>query len=289
MPKSFLALVGAGVLACASVAGAQNADLPVRLRFAGSVGATPLACGRTYEGIGTTRSAISLVDFRFYVSRLRLLKADGAEQPVALTQDGLWQLDDVALLDFEDASGACTNGTEQTRDVVEGRVPAGPYVGVRFDLGLPFDKNHREPTLQPSPLNLSRLFWSWNAGYKFLRMDIRSTGQPQGWVLHLGSTGCSPSAVPTTVPVSCAHPNVATIDLPAFNLTDDVIEIDLATLLAASDVDSNTPNTAVGCMSGSSDPECGPLLTRFGLVVTEGAHAAGQTVFRVRRTPPATR
>ena len=59
------------------------------------------------------------------MSRVRLVKADGSEVPVTLTQDGLWQVDDVALLDFENATGACANGTEETRDVVEGTVPAG--------------------------------------------------------------------------------------------------------------------------------------------------------------------
>jgi uncharacterized repeat protein (TIGR04052 family) len=267
---------------------AQDAGRVVGLRFAAMVGATPLACGVEYQDIGTTKSVISIVDFRFYVSRLRLLRADGSEQPVSLTQDGLWQLDDVALLDFENGTAGCANGTGQTRDVIEGQVPAGPYAGVRFDLGLPFDKNHREPTLQPSPLNLSRLFWSWNAGYKFLRMDIRSTGQPKGWMLHLGSTGCTPGETPTTVPVSCARPNIVTVELPAFDLANDVVEIDLKTLLARSDVDSNTPKTAVGCMSGLSDPECGPLLAQFGLMATDGQPAA-QTVFRARRPGTAAR
>ena len=85
-------------------------------------------------------------------------------------------------------------------------MPAGNYTGVRFEVGLPFDKNHAEVTLQPSPLNLSRMFWNWNAGYKFMRLDIRSTGQPRGWLVHLGSTGCTPTGKPSIVPVSCAPP-----------------------------------------------------------------------------------
>jgi uncharacterized repeat protein (TIGR04052 family) len=273
-------------LALVPSAAAQTAGEPLRVRFAATVGGASVACGTKYDDIGTSKSTISLVDLRFYISNLRLLKADGSEQPVALTQDGLWQLDDVALLDFENGTGPCANGTEQTRDVVEGQVPAGRYVGVRFDLGLPFDKNHREPTLQPSPLNLSRRFWSWNAGYKFMRMDIRSTGQPKGWMLHLGSTGCTPSDTPTTVPVSCTRPNIATIDLPAFDPSTDTIELDIKRLLATSDVDANTVKTPIGCMSGLTDPECAPLLSQFGLVATDGRPGT-QSVFRVRRSATA--
>jgi uncharacterized repeat protein (TIGR04052 family) len=174
------------------------------------------------------------------------------------------------------------NGTEPTRDVVEGSVPAGQYVGVRFDLGLPFDKNHKEPTLQPSPLNLSRLFWSWNGGYKFMRLDLRTTGQPKGWMLHLGSTGCTPGDTPTTVPTSCARPNRATIDLRDFDAATDVVEIDVKRLLATSNVDTNTADTPTGCMSGPRDPECAPLLAQFGVPVTP-EEPATQTVFRGRK------
>jgi uncharacterized repeat protein (TIGR04052 family) len=277
-----------GLAAAPTSAQTQTPLQPVRLKFAATVGGAPAACGASYEEIGVTKSAMSFVDFRFYVSRVRLVRADGTEQPVTLAQDGLWQLDDVALLDFEDGTGGCANGTAQTRDVVEGRVPAGEYVGVRFDLGLPFEKNHRESTLQPSPLNLTRMFWSWNAGYKFMRMDIRTTGQPKGWMLHLGSTGCTPTGKPTIVPESCTYPNIPTIDLPAFDIAADTIELDVKSLLASSDVDVNTPKTAVGCMSAQSDPECGPIFGRLGLAWGE-APAAPQSAFKVRRVATASR
>lgn len=279
----FSRFFAAAMLFVSSTAFAQDGGQPVRLRFAATVGADPVACGTTYKEIGTTKSDMSFVDFRFYVSNVRLLKADGGEQRVTLTQDGLWQVDDVALLDFENGSAGCANGTEQMRDVIEGQVPAGRYVGVRFDLGLPFDKNHQDPTLQPSPLNLSRMFWSWNAGYKFMRMDLRTTGQPKGWMLHLGSTGCTPTGKPTTVPTSCARPNIATVEFRNFDPVTDLIELDVKRMLAASNVDINTPETAAGCMSGPSDPECASLLSQFGLPINK-SEAAAQSVFRARRT-----
>lgn len=271
----------AAFAAAGATALAQPAPTPVTLKFAATAAGAPVACGAKVEGVGTTRSTISLVDFRFYVSRVRLVRADGAEVPVTLTQDSLWQLDDVALLDFENGSGACANGTEQTRDIVTGSVPVGEYTGLRFDVGLPFEKNHRDPTLQPSPLNLSRMFWNWNGGYKFMRLDIRTTGQPRGWLVHLGSTACTPSDGPSTVPVSCAHSNVVTVDLPAFSAARDVVELDVLTLFAASNVDVNTPDTAMGCMSGSTDPECRGLFEQLGLAIGD-TPAGRQRVFRVR-------
>jgi uncharacterized repeat protein (TIGR04052 family) len=248
----------------------------VRLRFAAVVGDAPLRCGVEYRDIGTSKSTITLTDFRFYVSRVRLLTADGGERPVTLDQDGLWQAEDVALLDFEDGTGGCANGTEPTRDVVEGEAAAGPYTGVRFDVGLPFEINHRDPTLQPSPLNLTRMFWSWNAGYKFLRLDLRTAGQPNGWGVHLGSMACTPNDRASAAPVSCAQPNLVPVELRDFDPSRDAITIDIARLLAASDVDRNTPGTGGGCESGIGDPECAPIFSQLGLA------GAPQSVFRVR-------
>ncbi len=254
---------------------------PIKLKFAATAAGAPVTCASKIDGVGTTKSTISLIDFRFYVSRVRLLTAAGGEVPVSLTQDGLWQLDDVALLDFEDGTGGCANGTPQTRDLVEGTAPAGTYTGLRFEVGLPFEKNHREPTLQPSPLNLSRLFWSWNSGYKFMRLDIKSTGQPRGWLVHLGSTACAPSSTPTTVPTSCANRNIVTVDLTNFSAERDVVEMDVAALFAQSNVDANTEKTPIGCMSGSADPECVGLFGQLGLAIGDRAPAS-QKVFRTK-------
>lgn len=260
---------------------ASAAGMPVSIRFAAVVGDKPFACGTKYDGIGTTNSAIELTDFRFYASNVRLVKADGTEVPVALTQDGLWQNGGAALVDFEDATGACVNGTPETRYVIEGTAPAGDYKGVRFALGLPFDVNHKEVTLQPSPLNLSRMFWSWNAGYKFMRLDLRSTGQPKGWMIHLGSTGCQPNDSPSTPPVSCKYANLATIDLPYAQGRDE-IRLDLKQLLAESNVDINQEKTAMGCMSGPTDQECAPLFKALGLGIGDLPAAGPQRVFTTR-------
>jgi uncharacterized repeat protein (TIGR04052 family) len=256
------------------------AQTPVKIRFAAVVGDKPFSCAGRYDGIGTTGSTIEVTDFRFYASNIRLVRRDGVEVPVVLTQDGLWQNGGVALVDFEDGTGPCMNGTPETRALIEGEVPTGDYTRVRFDVGLPFDVNHREPTLQPSPLNLSKMFWSWNAGYKFMRLDLKSTGQPKGWVIHLGSTGCEPGDKPITVPVTCRHANLPAVDLP-FSTGRDVIQLDLKALLAESNVDTNQEQTALGCMSGPTDADCAPLFTQFGLAIGD-APAGTQRVFTAK-------
>lgn len=251
----------------------------VQIRFAAQVGDQTFRCGTEYSGIGTSGATILPTEMRFFVSGVELVAADGSAVPVELDVDGLWQSERVALLDFEDGSGPCVNGNAPTRDVVTGTVPAGEYVGLRFDVGVPFEDNHLDLTTQPSPLSLSRMFWAWNSGYKFMRLDLR-VGDG-GWMVHLGSTNCSPRDSATSPPERCAHPNRPTIVLDDFDVANDAVVFDLASLLADADVSRNTEGTAGGCMSSQQDPECAPLFASLGLA--HGNHApTGQSAFRVR-------
>ena len=72
---------------------------------------------------------------------------------------------------------------------------------------------------------------------------------------------------------------MVTVDLPRFDASSDIVELDVKTLLAGSDVTVNTEKTALGCMSGQTDPECGPLFERLGLAFGTSKPMA-QSVFR---------
>ncbi|MDZ7635033.1 MAG: metallo-mystery pair system four-Cys motif protein [Bacteroidales bacterium] len=165
------------------------------LRFSATVDSLPFACGTTYPGLGRTAAPITATDFRFFVHDVRLVDGAGKEVTMTLQQDSLWQSNGVALLDFENGTGGCSNGNADLRDIVVGSAPAGEYTGVRFTVGVPFELNHRDLTQQPSPLSLSRMFWAWNSGYKFMRIDMKTDGG-KSWVLHLGSTECQAEQVP---------------------------------------------------------------------------------------------
>jgi len=247
------------------------ASLPVEIAFRGMVGDDEFACGTIYSGIGTGNSEMVPSDFRLYVSNVRLVSLGGEEVPLELEQDGIWQYQNVAMLDFEDGSGPCTNGNTATNHVVKGSVPSGVYTGVKFDLGLPFELNHGNAATAPSPLNFSAMFWSWQSGYKAIRVDTAD----DKFRVHVGSTGCQ-SAGPSQPPSSCAAPNRGAVSIDGFNPTHSVIAADLKTLLAASDIDVNSEGTPPGCMGSPTDPECAPLLPRFGLTFPGGqpdAHA----------------
>ncbi|WP_438001132.1 MbnP family protein [Sorangium sp. So ce185] len=107
------------------------------LSFAAKVGDEPFSCTTTFDGVGTTRSAVKPLDVRMYVYDVRLVRDDGSEEPLSLEQDGSRQRDKVAFLDFEDGTGTCETGSPETRTEIVGTAPAGDYAGVRFNLGLP--------------------------------------------------------------------------------------------------------------------------------------------------------
>jgi uncharacterized repeat protein (TIGR04052 family) len=281
-----LALAGLAALAACSSDSSTGPTGPqdVTINFAAAVGAQAFACGQSYTNLGTTQATASATDFMLYVSDVRLLKADGSEVPVTLTQIPQWQLDNVALIDF--ATGgtgtACPNATPEVNTRIVGTVPAGTYTGLRFQLGLPFEKNHIDQTTATGPLSLSRMFWSWNAGYKAVRLDLNTPGFANGWFIHLGSTGCTPTGSASTVPTSCAQPNRITLSFPNFDVSRDVITADVAQLLAGSNITINQGGPA-GCMSGTTDLDCPSIFASFGLPFNSGSIPASQSFFRVVR------
>jgi uncharacterized repeat protein (TIGR04052 family) len=258
---------------------------PITIRLAARVGDRPFACGDTFDQIGLSKARITASDFRFYVHDVRLVSASGDTVRAPLVARAPWQDADVALLDFENGTATCANGTPETNDELVVMAPAGDYRGVAFTLGVPFARNHGDLAAQAPPLSLSRLFWSWNGGYKFLRVDMRATqadSAPSSWVIHLGSTGCT-VADGAKSPTACAQPNRAEIAIANFDPARDVIVADLAALLARSDVRVNQPQTAAGCMSAPNDADCGGLFASLGLAHPNADRSSAQPFFRAER------
>jgi uncharacterized repeat protein (TIGR04052 family) len=286
----------------------NNTDGNVTLQFAMNVGDQAADCSTTFTGLGTANTSVMFTDLRFYVSNIRLINAQGQEVPLELAQDGVWQYQNTALLDFEDGSGACNGGNTALNSTVLGVVPAGRYTGIAFDLGVPFDLNHADVAAAPSPLNIPALWWNWQGGYKFLRVDMQTSAAaapapnaamsatmpagsqgemaaeggpaPNAWFIHLGSTGCQSSDRTAPPSAPCSNPNLASVRLDGFDPSASVIVADLATLLREVPLDQNTPEPP-GCMSGLQDPDCPALFPGFGLDLQTGASATPQRFFRL--------
>lgn len=257
---------------------AEEASRPVEVSFVAALGAEDAACGQVYENVGVGGNSLALHDLRFYVHDVRLVDEGGAEVPVALEQDGVFQDGDVALLDFEDGTAGCSEtGTAEVNESVVGSVPEGRYVGLRFTLGVPFERNHENSAEAPSPLNLTTLFWNWQGGYKFMRVDGLVDGATPV-VFHLGSTACT--ADNDGIVTGCANENRAEVELMGFDPDADQVKVDLAALFEAVDLNVNAPDSPSGCMSSPSDTDCAGYFAGLGLPF--GTEPAGtQQVFSV--------
>lgn len=267
------------VAACEDDPVEPAAPIDVTIDFAAAVNGAAFNCGTSYDNVGTANTTITPVDFRFYVHDVELIGADGSTTALDLTQDGTWQRENVALLDFENGSSSCVNGTTAMNTTVRGTAPDATYTGVRFTLGVPEDLNHADQTAAAAPLDLTSLFWSWNGGYKFLRIDHTSDAQPEGWFVHLGSTGCTPTGDPTVPATSCDNEHRPTFEFTSFDLGIDEIVADYGALLSGSDLSQNSG--AKGCMSFPGDPECAVVMNAFGLAY-EGNQPSGQSFFSIR-------
>lgn len=242
----------------------------VSFSFKAVVGDKVFACGQSFPGVGG--QTLQPADFRLYVHDLVLLTASGTEVPVTLDSDGKWQNNGVALLDFEDRTGDCA-GTAEVNTRIQGTVAAGAqtYSGLRFTVGVPFAQNHQDQAAAPSPLNLSGMFWSWQSGYKFVRIEGR-TAAGSSYLLHLGSTGCTKDGSGQVT--SCTSPNRSTVTLSGFDPARSAIVVDLAALLSGSDLSASAE-----CHSQGDKAACAPYFKALGLSFM--GQPATQSAFRV--------
>lgn len=292
----FSALAAAPAVAHTGAHGTPGAR-SVQIRFAAVSGDAPVSCARPVPGLGVTAATARLQDLRFYISNVRLLRADGRSVPLRLTRDDAMNVtrggNRVTLIDLEDGRGTCAAGTAAMNAVIRGTVPEGRYVGATMYLGVPFPLNHGDVVTAPRPLDSAAMAWSWQAGRKFTKIEVADPAGPGGtWAtrvfnVHLGSTGCvgNPASGAT---VGCAASNRATLRFPRFDPARQRILIDLRALTAGDDVTADRGGAA-GCMSGPTDPECAGVFAAVGVDWRPDGTGTGrvlaggraQTAFRV--------
>lgn len=266
LPAAALVVGGALVLRARSAA-----RVPVEIPFVARVAGAPFSCGDGAPGAAGGGTAFVGQDLRFYVHDVALVDEGGAAVPVRLDDDGVAQQGGVALVDFEDGAGRCDEGTRLVHTVLRGTVPPGKYRGLRFTLGVPFALNHADPATAAPPLDLGRMSWGWQAGYKFLRFEgVRADGTAVR--VHLGSTGCSGTFGHVS---GCARPNRITVELPRFVAGHDRVVVDLDRLIGRGD------GRAQLCQSEPGDPACATPFAALGLDPASGAQSAPQRLFVV--------
>jgi hypothetical protein len=193
-------LIAASVATLNINAGAQtaknaNLELKVNLR----VGDMPLEIGKMYKTASGVEYSVDLLNF--YASSVALVKPDGSllNLPgVSLTKFGAEGMNHSGSSAMTSSAapkmmaGGQLNKAMNTQGATffKASVPAGEYRGVRFEIGVPENLNHRDASTVQLPLGLeSGMFWAWNPGYIFFRFEGKAMidGQARPFLLHLGT------------------------------------------------------------------------------------------------------
>jgi hypothetical protein len=192
MKKVLLAsLVGAATLL--GLSSAQNAMVDHSLKLNLMMGKTPLEMGKSYKTPAGASFTVELL--KFYTSNVQLVKADGDSQMA--TGLSLTTFLAPGIEENQPSSSQVLQGGQvlnakasQGATFFALKAPAGDYKGLRFEVGVPKDLNHRDASTMPMPLGLeSGMFWAWNPGYIFMRLEgkVLVDGKQQPWLLHMGT------------------------------------------------------------------------------------------------------
>ena len=222
--------------------------VPVVVEFSASWDGRAITC---------SSSNIGLTDLRFFVSNVVLIGSNGSEHELLLTPDDRWQQENVALIDLENGEGACVNGTPGMNARLSGTARTGDFNAVRFTVGVPFELNHANPLLAEPPLDDAAMHWHWRSGYKFLRAGVSTP--PDGFWLHLGSTGCKGTVQNIS---ECRSPNRVTVTVSELAPETHRIDLVLSELLYGIDLNDGKPGE---CSSGPPELACAEPFDALGL------------------------
>jgi hypothetical protein len=158
----------------------------IEMRFYPKWGTAPLTLNTRYTN--AAGDTVQLSAIKFYVSEAALVDSTGKEFKLtdgdahAKASHGsglaIW------LVDMS-ATTVAANGYYP----FQAKGAPGKYRGVKFSVGVPFDENHKDAATQGEPLGPnSGMYWSWNPGYIFHKIEGRvdSAGQQKVLNYHLG-------------------------------------------------------------------------------------------------------
>ena len=277
-----------------STASPQAVSIP----FMAKSNDTEITCDTDLLELGVTADSAKISSFAFYVYDVKLKTAT---ETVDLTLDaGTFQDADngVTLLDFQDKNTFCAGDAKPTNKqitgTISGDVDTSEITGIDFKVGIPSDINHRDVATNVSPYNIQSLFWKWNSGHKFMRLDIKPTAEidvtygenatAKTLNFHLGSTGCTGDAQTGEI-VSCTNPNQVPVSLSGYSVSADMganVVLDYAELVKGVNINQDN-GVKVGCMSFPNDPECPTMFSNLGMNYGTHQAAGEQTVFSVEQ------
>jgi len=163
----------------------------------------------TSNYVTPNQDTFSVNTFKYYISNIKLLKADGT----FFSETDSYHLIDESLVG--------------SKSITIQNVPKGTYTGIRFMIGVDSARNvSGSQTGALDPIN--GMFWSWNSGYIMAKMEgtyIDSSSTKKSLFYHVGGFSGSNSVVKTVSPgFNGATASVSTGLSPEIHLKCNVME-----------------------------------------------------------------
>ncbi|MBA6389542.1 metallo-mystery pair system four-Cys motif protein [Colwellia sp. BRX10-3] len=236
-----------------SFTSSSNPQINVQLLWQNDV----LDCQIPFD-TGEVNKTWFIEQFQFFISDVQLGSDKTGWQKLNLAQNP-FQAHDTVLLGTNCPSVKQQTGSIKNSNwIIELEPISGASINensaIRFTLGVPFKVNHLNPISQKSPLNLPSMFWVWQTGHKFMRLELATNNEQ--WLFHLGSTGCKSASVMRAPEQGCRYPNTFYFDLPIAKGEGNqlVLNLDLAALLKNVDLTASS-----SCQSEQDQDSCQQL------------------------------
>ncbi|GAB4026837.1 MbnP family protein [Spirosoma koreense] len=212
------------VLACDTPDTSPTPVGHMRLSFDNVVGSSDLTLNTgSYQN--AAGESFTVTKFNYFVSNIRLRNQDGSEYVVP--QDSSY------FLIQEDRPASQT--------ITLNNVPVGNYTGVTFLIGVDSlrnlaDLSKRTGVLDPGLTTHDPMYWDWNTGYVFLKLEGTSSAAPAAqnnlFLYHLGGFGRNYDGKQTvnnlrtvTIPFRNDLASVQTSATPTVRLTTDALKV----------------------------------------------------------------
>ncbi|SFB77579.1 MbnP family copper-binding protein [Pseudoalteromonas denitrificans] len=196
-------LITAFILAIFFIIGCQS-EPNTKLTFIPVINGKKITCTHDFK---FNEQLWRLNSFQFYLSKI---KFNGINQTVTYDQSKTDVSHQVALL------GTACRGGKNWQLILDNTI--NKLAELEFELAVPFELNHSNPLSSKAPLNQADMFWTWQLGHKFFRLDmVNQTHVDKNWSFHLGSTGCDSASVMRAPKVPCKNPNRVKFTIKQFD------------------------------------------------------------------------
>lgn len=169
----------------ATVTSCDDDDSPslgeVEMEFENVAGNAAVQLNSTTPYTTAAGDQFTITALRYYISNIKLKKADGSE---------FVQRESYYLID---------QGIENSHKFTIPNVPLGDYNGVTFTIGV--DSTRNVSGAQVGALAPSDMFWTWNSGYIYTKLEGRSTQSANGAIIfHIGGFKSPNNTIRTVSP-----------------------------------------------------------------------------------------